>query len=209
MTQTLVIGYTPRNGSYTKILIDEFLKLAKAKTKIKFLDLAKNPPDLLLTENLNLIMEWNMGKRDFTDTELSILSNHHNLIADVLDSDNIVLAFPIYNFTMPAAVKAWIDAIVVSDKTFSFSPETGFIGLCSDKKALSLVVSGFDYNNSGTIKEYASSTIKQNFDFIGIASEQISAFGVDQNRDQLNSILESTKYEIKTVIDRWFPNVLS
>jgi FMN-dependent NADH-azoreductase len=204
MTQTLVLGYTPRNGSYTKILVDEFLELAKAKTKIKFLDLAKNPPDLLLTDNLNLIMEWNMGRREFTDTELSILSNHHKLIAEVLDSDNIVLAFPIYNFTMPATVKAWIDAIVVSDKTFSFSPETGFKGLCTDKKALSIVVSGFDYKSSDDIREYATSTLKQNFDFIGIASEQISAFGVDQNREQLDSILESAKYGIKQVIDSWF-----
>jgi len=108
---------------------------------------------------------------------------------------------------MPATVKAWIDAIVVSDKTFSFSPETGFVGLCNNKKALSLVVSGFDYNNSGNIKEYASLTIKQNFDFMGISSEQISAFGVDQNRDQLNSTLENAKFEIKNLIDRWFPNV--
>ena len=41
---------------------------------------------------------------------------------------------------------------------------------------------------------------------MGISSEQISAFGVDQNRDQLNSILENAKLEIKTLIDRWFPN---
>lgn len=207
MTKTLVINYTPRKGSYTKILFDEFVKLAKGKTEIKHLNLAETPPDLLLEKNLNLIMEWNMGRRDFSEEELSILSNHNKLIDEVLEVDNIVLAFPIYNFTMPATVKAWIDAIVVSDKTFSFSPETGFIGLCNNKKALSLVVSGFDYNNSGNIKEYASLTIKQNFDFIGISSEQISAFGVDQNRDQLNSTLENAKFEIKNLIDRWFPNV--
>lgn len=207
MTKTLVINYTPRKGSYTKILFDEFVKLAKGKTEMKHLNLAETPPDLLLEKNLNLIMEWNMGKRDFSEEELSILSNHNKLIDEVLEVDNIVLAFPIYNFTMPATVKAWIDAIVVSDKTFSFSPETGFTGLCNNKKALSLVVSGFDYNNSGNIKEYATSTIKQNFDFIGISSEQISAFGVDQNRDQLNSTLENAKFEIKNLIDRWFPSV--
>ena len=182
------------------------MELAKGKTEIKHLNLAETPPELLLEENLNLIMDWNMGRRDFSEVELSTLSNHHKLIEEVLEVDNIVLAFPIYNFTMPATVKAWIDAIVVSDKTFSFSPETGFKGLCNDKKALSIIVSGFDYNNSGDIKEFASSTIKQNFDFMGISSEQISAFGVDQNRDQLNLILESAKFEIKTLIDKWFTN---
>ena len=206
MKKTLAINYTPRTGSYTKVLFDEFVELAKGKTEIKHLDLTETPPDLLLTENLNLIMDWNMGKRDFSESELSILANHHKLIEEVLDADNIVLAFPVYNFTMPATVKAWIDAIVVSDKTFSFSPEAGFSGLCTDKKALSIMVSGFDYNNSDNIKEYASSTLKQNYDFMGISSEQISAFGVDQNRDQLNSILENAKSEIKALTERWFPN---
>ena len=206
MTKTLVINYTPRKGSYTKILFDEFVKLAKEKTEIKHLNLVETPPELLLEKNLNLIMEWNMGKREFTEAELSTLSNHHKLIEEVIEADNIVLAFPIYNFTMPATVKAWIDAIVVNDKTFSFSPETGFRGLCNNKKALSIVVSGFDYNNSDNIKEFASSTLKQNFDFIGISSEQISAFGVDQNRHQLDLILENAKFQIKTLIDRWFQN---
>lgn len=205
MTKTLVINYTPRRGSYTKILFDEFVKLAKGKTEITHLNLAETPPELLLEKNLNLIMEWNEGKRDFSETERSILANHAKLIDEVLNADHIVLAFPIYNFTMPATVKAWIDAIVVSDKTFSFSPEAGFTGLCTGKKALSLVVSGFDYHHSGNIKEYASLTLRQNFDFMGIASEQISAFGVDQNRDQLQCILEKAKIEIRNVVDRWFP----
>ncbi len=206
MTKTLVINYTPRNGSYTKILFDEFVKLVKGKTEIIHVDLSETPPDLLLVENLNLIMEWNNGKRDFSKSELSLLSNHHVYINQLLQADNIVVAFPIYNFTLPATVKAWIDAIVVSDKTFSFIPEMGFKGLCNDKKALSIIVSGFDYNNSDDVKEYASSTIKQNFDFIGITSEQILAFGVDQNRDQLESILNKAKLEIKDLVESWFPN---
>lgn len=206
MSKTLVINYSARKGSYTQILFDAFVELAEGKTEIKQLNLAETPPELLLEKNLNLIMEWNKGKRDFSAAEHATLSNHHKLIEELLEADNIVLAFPIYNFTMPAAVKAWIDAVVVSDKTFSFHPETGFTGLCHHKKALAIIVAGFDYSNAANVKEFASATIKQNFDFMGIASEQISAFGVDQNRDQLHSILENAKLEIKTLIDRWFPN---
>ncbi len=206
MTKTLVINYTPRNGSYTQILRDEFVKLAKSKTEMTYLDLAKTPPDLLVAENLNLVMDWNQGKRDFSDLELTVLANHHKLIDQVLENDHIVLACPIYNFSIPAAVKAWIDAVVVSDKTFYFNPETGFKGLCTDKKVVSIMVSGFDYTQSLEVKEYASSTLKQNFDFMGMASQQISAYGVDQNRDQLDSILGNAKQEIKTVVEEWYPN---
>ncbi len=205
-TKTLVINYTPRKGSYTKILFDEFVELARGKTELVHMDLCETPPDLLLAENLDLIMEWNGGRRDFSKSELSLLSNHHGYIDGLLKADHIVIAFPIYNFTLPATVKAWVDAIVVSDKTFSFSPEAGFRGLCTDKKALSIIVSGFDYGNSDDVKEYASSTIRQNFDFMGIESEQISAFGVDQNRDRLDSILNTAKLEIKALVDRWYSN---
>ena len=202
---TLLITYTPRKGSYTKVLIDEFVQLAKGRTEIKHLDLVNNTPDLLLEKNLNLIMEWNMGKREFSEEELSVLSNHAGFIEGVLKADYIVLGFPIYNFTMPATVKAWVDAIVVSDKTFSFNPETGFEGLCGGKKALSIIVSGFNYDNSGSIKQYASPTIKQNFDFIGVHSEEICAFGVDQNRDQIEVILKEAKAAIKSKVEEWFP----
>ena len=206
MTTTLVINYTPRNGSYTKVLFNEFIQLAEGKTELIHLDLSETPPDLLLPENLNLMMEWNGGKRDFSESELSVLSNHTGYIDQILKADNIVVVFPIYNFTLPATVKAWIDAIVVSDKTFSFTPEEGFKGLCSEKKALSIIVSGFDYAASNDTKEYASATIKQNFDFLGIKSEQVSSFGVDQNREQLTSILKTAKLEIRSLVNRWFIN---
>ncbi|MBL3658944.1 NAD(P)H-dependent oxidoreductase [Fulvivirga sediminis] len=204
MKQTLVISYTPRNGSYTKILLDEFLQSVHGKTKVTQVDLVSTPPDLLLKDNLNLIMHWNNGKRDFSEEELAILSNHNLFIEQVLDADFIVLAFPIYNFSMPATVKAWVDAIVVSNKTFSFHPDSGFSGLCKGKKSASIIVSGFDYNNSGDIKEYASATIKQNFDFLGMESEIISAFGVDQNRAQLENILDTAKSKINLLIKDWY-----
>lgn len=206
MTKTLVIYYTPRKGSYTKVLFDEFVKLAKEKTELTYLDLSETPPDLLLAENLKLIMEWNGGKRDFSESERSVLANHNGYIDQILNADNIVIAFPIYNFGLPATVKAWIDAIIVSEKTFSFNPESGFKGLCSDKKSLAIIVSGFDYSASNAVKEYATSTIRQNFDFIGISSNHVLAFGVDQNRDQLNLILDKAKLEIGKMVDVWFPS---
>ncbi len=205
MTKTLVVSYTPRVGSYTKVLLDEFLSRSKGKTEITHLDLVTSPPDLLLEENLNLIMQWNSGKREFAAAELVILENHHQILVQLLEADNIVLAFPIYNFSMPATVKAWIDAIVVSDKTFSFDPEKGFMGLCTDKKAVVLMVSGFNYNNPlASIKEYASSTIKANFDFMGIGSEQIAAFGVDENRDKIDLLIGNAKTGIANLVANWY-----
>lgn len=204
MTKTLVVSYTPRNGSYTRVLLNEFLEVVKGKTEIEELDLVETPPELLLEKNLNLIMEWNGGKRNFTDEETKIMKNHRSILSQLLAADKIVLAFPIYNFSLPAAVKAWVDAVVVSDETFTFNPETGFNGNCQDKRALIMMVSGFDYNESSTMQEYASSTIEQNMAFMGIESRFVKAFGVDQNREKLDSILQKGKEELRNVVRDWY-----
>ena len=51
-----------------------------------------------------------------------------SLIAELQSADTVLLAVPIYNFTIPAALKAWIDQIMRIGHTFSMD-ETGFKGL--------------------------------------------------------------------------------
>ncbi|EZH74109.1 hypothetical protein ATO12_14640 [Aquimarina atlantica] len=201
MKKTLVVSYAPRKGSYTKELVDEFIKLADSKTEITFLDLVASPPDLLLDDNLNLILYG--GQPEYTAEEKERLSNHFQLIQQVLDADNIVLASPMYNFSLPATVKAWIDTIVVIDKTFAVTEDGGYKGLCEGKKALILAVAGGDYAEE-TVQEYFSPTIKRNFEFMGIPSEQISAFGVTQYQEKVGTIIATAKTEISKVVEQWY-----
>ncbi len=201
MKKTLVVSYAPRRGSYTKQLVDEFIKLADSKTEITFLDLVASPPDLLLDDNLNLIL---YGKQsEYTAEEEKRLSNHFQLTQQILDADNIVLASPMYNFSLPATVKAWVDTVVVINKTFAFAEDGSFKGLCEGKKALILAVAGGDYS-AETAHEYFSPTIKRNFEFIGIPSQQISAFGVAQSPEKVDAIISNAKTEISKVIGQWY-----
>lgn len=201
MKKTLVVSYAPRKGSYTKQLVDEFIKRADGKTEITFLDLVASPPDLLLGDNLNLILYG--GQSEYTTEEKERLSNHFQLIQQVLDADNIVLASPMYNFSLPATVKAWIDTIVVINKTFAVTEDGNYKGLCEGKKALVLAVAGGDYSEE-TIDEYFSPTIKRNFEFIGIPSQQISAFGVTQYQEKVDTIISNAKAEIEKVVEQWY-----
>ena len=54
MTKTLIVSYTPRIGSYTKQLLDEFIRLSEGKTEVIRLNLVETPPDLLLADNISL-----------------------------------------------------------------------------------------------------------------------------------------------------------
>lgn len=204
MKKTLIVSYTPRIGSYTKVLVDYFKEASNNKTAIKHIKLEATPPDLLLPENLELLTKWNSGQREFTKTENAVMANHFFFIEELLDADYVVLASPIYNFNLPATVKAWVDAIVVSEKTFHFNPESGFSGLCNEKRALSILVAGFDYPKNSLPKEFATATLKQNFDFIGMSTKYVSAFGVDQHRDNLEHILDRAKENILRIINNWY-----
>ena len=201
MIKTLVVSYTPRIGSYTKKLVDNFLKQVENKTEITFLDLTMNPPDLLLTDNLNLI--WSKEESTYTRSETERLSNHIKLTQQVLDADIIVLASPMYNFSLPATVKAWVDAIVINNKTFAYFEGIGFKGLCEDKKAIVLAVAGGDYSSPNE-EEYFSSTIKKNFEYIGISTQQVSAFGVTQYPDKVEWIIQDAKDEIYALVEEHY-----
>jgi FMN-dependent NADH-azoreductase len=116
MNKTLIVSYTPRNGSYTKKVLGEFIEQVKEKTEITELDLLDSPPDLLSAAHIELTMKWNAGQREFTPQESVILERNHGMANQLLKADYLVLASPVYNFSLPAMVKAWIDAIIVSNK---------------------------------------------------------------------------------------------
>ncbi len=56
-----MVSYTSRVDFSTEKLLKFFLEESKHKTKIDFLDLAKEAPDLLIKENLNLMVKRNIG----------------------------------------------------------------------------------------------------------------------------------------------------
>jgi len=55
------------------------------------------------------------------------------LIAELVEADTIVIGAPMYNFSIPFPLKAWIDQIVRRSRTFSYGPD-GPKGLLKDKK---------------------------------------------------------------------------
>jgi FMN-dependent NADH-azoreductase len=63
------------------------------------------------------------------------------LVAELLAADCLVIATPLWNFGIPAALKAWIDLVVRAGKTFQYTAD-GVSGLAQGKRAYVLVASG-------------------------------------------------------------------
>ncbi len=76
-----------------------------------------------------------------TDAENAALALSDTLIAELQAADTIVIGMPLYNFGMPANLKAWIDLIARPQVTFRYT-ENGPVGLLEDKTAHVAFASG-------------------------------------------------------------------
>lgn len=63
------------------------------------------------------------------------------LIAELVRADLLVISTPVHNFTVPAALKTWIDYVVRREVTFQASPQ-GKVGLLRDRPTLVAVTAG-------------------------------------------------------------------
>jgi FMN-dependent NADH-azoreductase len=98
-------------------------------------------------------------------------------LEDFLAADVIVIGAPMYNFSIPSQLKAWIDRVVVKGKTFRYT-QTGPEGLAKGKRVLLGLARGSVYPH-GSPAEFAESYLKHVFGFIGVSDvEFIRAEGL-------------------------------
>lgn len=100
-----------------------------------------------------------------TDEQQSILAGSDELIAELKAADTIVIGVPIYNFSVSASLKAWIDLICRAGITFNYTPD-GPVGLLEGKTAILAVASGGV--PIGSPADFATGYMKQVLGFLGI-----------------------------------------
>ena len=102
------------------------------------------------------------------------------VLAEFLAADTIVLGAPMYNFTIPSQLKAWIDRIAVRGQTFQYDAQ-GPQGLCGNKRVIVAISRGGFYG-AGTpmaALEHLETYLQSVFGFIGVTKlEFITADGV-------------------------------
>lgn len=93
------------------------------------------------------------------------LAESDRLVAELLAADVLVIATPVYNFGLPAVLKAWIDQVARARITFRYTAE-GPVGLLRDKRAYVVMSSGG--TQLGGPVDYASTHLRHVLGFLGI-----------------------------------------
>lgn len=93
-----------------------------------------------------------------------------------LDADVVVIGAPMYNFSVPSTLKAWIDRVAVAGKTFRYT-DNGPVGLAGGKKVI--IASGRGGIHSGAPTDFQEPYLRQVFAFMGVTDvEFVRAEGV-------------------------------
>ena len=94
------------------------------------------------------------------------------LTDELLESDLLVIATPMWNFGVPSALKAWIDLVVRPGRTFAYS-DGGVLGLAKDKKAIIVLASGGVFTEGPRRAwDFVEPYLRQILGFIGITDVQ-------------------------------------
>lgn len=163
MTHILRVDSSMRTeGSVSRNLTDQLIdKLSTDDTQVTVRDLAKGIP---------LVDEAWIGA-NFTDPaernaeQKAALAKSDELVNELHSADTIVIAAPVYNFHVPAALKAWIDMVARARETFRYT-ESGPEGLVTGKKVYVVMTSGGTV--LGAENDFVSGWLKYILAFMGM-----------------------------------------
>jgi FMN-dependent NADH-azoreductase len=114
-----------------------------------------------------------------SEAQKKVIAASDKMVGELLDADILVIGAPMYNFSVPSTLKAWVDLIARVGVTFNYT-ENGPVGLVEGKKAYIVAATGGVPVNSPA--DFATPYLKQVLAFIGITDVEVveaSGFGVN------------------------------
>ncbi|MEO6112920.1 MAG: NAD(P)H-dependent oxidoreductase [Sphingomicrobium sp.] len=117
------------------------------------------------------------------------------VLDEFLAADTVVIGAPMYNFTVPSQLKAWIDRIAIAGKTFRYTA-AGPEGLAGDKRVIIAISRGGFYDTSSAL-EHVETYLTGVFGFLGIAPEFVQANGIAVGPEQRDAGIANGLAEVE------------
>ena len=150
MPSLLVVDVSPRfDTSISRKLTAVFADQWRAKHpdgKVTVRDLARNQPPYV---DLPWIGGAFAPPEHQTAESIAAITTSNNLISELQAADEIVIGTPMYNFSIPAVLKGWIDHVVRIGVTVKDN-----VGQLTGKKATIILASGGDFSPGSPIEGY-------------------------------------------------------
>ena len=114
------------------------------------------------------------------------------ILAEFMAADAVVIGAPMYNFTLPTQLKAWLDRILVAGATFRYTA-TGPEGLAGGKRVIVALARGgfYDSGSPASALEHLETYLRGVFNFIGIEPEFVAADGLAVSAEQRDASIRA------------------
>lgn len=185
-----------REDSVSRAFGDEVIRRLKdrhAEMDVVNLDLAAGMP--------HIDGDWVAANFTPEDARSAVqrerLATSDEAVAALTEADAIVLTVPVYNFSVPSVLKAWIDHVCRAGLTFRYT-ETGPQGLLADRPVYLVMASGGV--PFGSPVDFASGYLQQVFRFIGI--EDVRLIGAER----VAADAEAARQTALAALDQWLPD---
>ena len=168
-------------------------------TQVSYLDLALDAPAHLSADALGFRRP--AGAAALTPQQVQENALSEALVSQFLAADVVVIGAPMYNFTIPSQLKAWIDRVAQGGRTFTYT-EQGVVGLAGGKTVIVAATRGGMYSSSdaGQAMEHQESYLKTVFGFFGITDIRfVRAEGLDMGPDSRQAGLQQAATALSTV----------
>ncbi len=171
----------------------ERLRKATPGLEVRYRDLAAEPLPHLSGEQLAAAQGAAPASADVQQA----VAISQSILEEFLAADIVVIGAPMYNFTIPSQLKAWIDRIVVAGKTFRYTA-SGPEGLAGNKRVIIAISRGGFYGpgTPAAALEHLETYLRGIFGFIGITDpEIIVAEGLNIGPEQREKALQAALQE--------------
>ena len=138
------------------------------------------------------------GEKDASLT--STMARSRELVDELKAADVIVIGSPMYNFTVPSTLKAWIDHVAIAGQTFKYTA-TGPQGLLTGKTYLALSSGGVYSQGPFVPNEHLATYLTALLGFLGISDiEVVRAEGVAYGPEQDAAAMSAARTQIEALV---------
>jgi len=171
------------------------------QTKVDYLDLAKDAPSHLDIDSLGFRL--GVGAAGLSDVQRRENELSEKLVSQFLAADVIVVGAPMYNFSIPSQLKAWIDRVAQAGRTFKYT-ETGPVGPAVGKTVIVASSRGGMYSTSpaGAALDHQESYLKTVFGFFGVTDVRfVRAEGVGMGEEAKQKAFAHADVQILSAVN--------
>ncbi|HMK24176.1 MAG TPA: NAD(P)H-dependent oxidoreductase [Terriglobales bacterium] len=179
------------------------LTQAHPQIEIVYRDLAAEPPLHMTLASLPGDHPSSAFAGSLDEAAQRVRQESQRMLDEFLAADIVVLGVPMYNWSIPTQLKAWIDIIVVPGKTFTYGVQGPEEGLVGSKRVIVAITRGVFYG-SGTAAisaEHAESYMRTVLSFIGVNNpEFVVAEGVTAGEENKAKALASALDAVRQLV---------